>query len=63
MNEPIDTAGADALVATSSSRVQTSAQTPTEVVHEEPTTGGSYIRNPDTGTITKVDGPADDDQE
>jgi hypothetical protein len=63
MNDSIDTAGADALNTTSVTRVQTSALPPAEVVHEEPTTGGSYIRNPYTGTITKVDGPADDEQE
>jgi hypothetical protein len=63
MNDSIDTDGADASKAFSVPRVQTSALLPAEVVHQEPTTGGSYIRNLDTGTITKVDGPADDDQE
>lgn len=63
MNDWIDMDGADAPNSGSAPEVQTSAPPAAEVVHEEPTTGGSYIRNPETGTITKVAGPADDEQE
>lgn len=30
-------------------------------VQEEPTKGGSYVRNPD-GTLTRVEGPEEDEE-
>ncbi|MCC2962183.1 hypothetical protein LK540_17285 [Massilia sp. IC2-278] len=41
--------------AASSSAVQTSAQQPAEVLHQEPSTGGSYTRNPETGDLVRAD--------
>lgn len=54
--------GAEALQGTSLAKVQTSAQTASDVVHEEPAVGGSYIRNPETGALDKQV-PADEQSE
>lgn len=37
--------------------VQTSAQPQVEVLHKQPTTGGSYTCNPETGELVKNDAP------
>jgi hypothetical protein len=63
MNDSIDTDGADALDAHSSTGVQTSALTAPEDQQQHPTEGGSYIRYPETGEIEKVAGPTDEEQE
>jgi len=54
MKTLIDTA-APAAVAASPSAVQTSAQQSAEVLHQEPSTGGSYTRNPETGDLVRAD--------
>lgn len=54
--------GAEALQGTSLAKVQTSARNASDVVHEEPAVGGSYIRNPETGTLSKQE-PADEQLE
>lgn len=51
MNDKTDDAAAPK--STSLVKVQTSAQTATEVAHQEPAVGGSYIRNPETGDLAK----------
>lgn len=50
MKNPIDTA-ASGSAAAASTTVQTSAQQPAEVQHQEPSTGGSYTRNVETGEL------------
>lgn len=61
MNDQIEGAK-EALQATGKSRVQTSALTAPEVVHQEPAEGGSYIRNIETGDLVKQE-PADEQQD
>lgn len=61
MNDQID--GADeALQTTGEGAVRTSAQAVPEVVHQEPAVGGSYIRNPETGELTKQEPAAEESE-
>ena len=53
MKTPTETAASDTAAA-SSIAVQTSAQQPVDVLHQEPSTGGSYTRNPETGELVRA---------
>lgn len=57
MKTPIEPKDAAAST-TTPAVVQTSAQPPAEVVHQQPSTGGSYTRNPATGELVKSVPPA-----
>jgi hypothetical protein len=52
MKNPTDTKDAAASTTTPAT-VQTSAQPEAEVLHKQPSTGGSYTRNPATGDLVK----------
>jgi hypothetical protein len=64
MKNPTDTKDATASITTPASQVQTSAQPAAEVLHKQPSTGGSYTRNPATGDLVKnVPAPAATEKE
>ena len=57
MKTPIEPKDAAAST-TAPAVMQTSAQPATEVVHQQPSTGGSYTLNPATGALVKSEPPA-----